>query len=113
MPVCSWGLLRLLLDGGLEAGQGLVPEVVEIRAQIAQAVGIEPIDAAGADRLVDDQPGILQHLQVLGDRGPADWQVARQLTDRPWTIGQPFEDGSPRGVAQGRQRIRLVSCHER
>src|SRR5665213_696079 len=86
------GLLISLLDGRLEGRQGSVPELVEVHTQSIHPGRVELIDATGTNGQVDNEPCVLEHLQVLGDRRPADWQLARQLTDRAWTIGQPLED---------------------
>src|SRR3954452_24425207 len=89
----------LVLDGRLVGGERLVPEVVEVSAQQAQSLGIDLVDAPGADSLVDDQPGVLEHLQVLRDGGPADRQLPGQLTDRPGPLGQVLEDRPPGRIA--------------
>jgi hypothetical protein len=46
-----------LLDGCLEGRQGLAPEPVEVRAQGADPVRVEPVDPAVARPPVDRQPG--------------------------------------------------------
>ena len=65
--------------------------MVEVTAEQAQPLGIDLVDAPGADPLVDDQPGVLEHLQVLRDGGPAHGQFAGELPDRPRTLGEALE----------------------
>src|ERR687888_1200641 len=74
-------LLCRLLDNLLVGGQGLGPEALELGAKRLQAVGVEPVDAARSERPGGDQPRLLQDLEVLGDGGPADRQLAGELAD--------------------------------
>jgi len=52
-------------DGRLERRQGLIPELVQIGTKGADPVRVQLVDAACAGGPVDDQPGVLQHLEVL------------------------------------------------
>ena len=61
---------------------------------------VELVEPAVADRAVDDQAGVLQHLQVLGDRRPADRQPRRQLPHRQRTGREAFADRPPGGVSE-------------
>jgi hypothetical protein len=58
---------------------------------------------------VDDETGVLEHLEVLRHGRPADRQVTRQLDDRARTLGDAFEDRAPRGVAEGGESVESVS----
>ena len=89
------------------------PEPVEERAQRVDARGIELVDAPVAVRPIEDQVGLLEHAQVLGDRRPADREVAGQLADRQRAAQQALEDRAPGGVAE-RVHLRVtVSLHLR
>jgi hypothetical protein len=46
---------------------------------------------------------------MLGDRRPADRQLARELADRLRPLGDPLEDLAPRRVPQRRDAINSVS----
>jgi hypothetical protein len=83
----------------------LTPEPVELPAQRGQAGGVDAIDAPGADRVVDDKARLLQQLEVLGNRGPADGKVIRKLAYSPRAGGDEFQDCPPRGVGQGAPSI--------
>src|SRR5271169_1683544 len=85
-------LLVVPFNCGLECGQGLIPELVEVGAQGADAVQTHLVNAAVAVGPVDDQPGVLEHFEVLGDGRAADGQVTRQLSDRLRTSCQAFKD---------------------
>src|SRR5207253_8482212 len=54
---------------------------------------------------------LLQHAQVLGDRGAADGKVAGDLADRQRTVDQALEDRPPRRVAERVELRLLVSVH--
>src|SRR5262245_51650595 len=88
------------LEGGLIAGQGSVPERVELVAQGADADRVESVDVTPADRLLVDQPGVLQHFEMLGDRWPADWQACSDVDDCEGLLGEVFDDGSSGRVAE-------------
>ena len=75
------------------AGQRPVPERVELVAQRGHAGRVEPIDPARARGALGDEPRVLEHLQVLGHRRPADRQLVGQLADRPRPLGQALDDG--------------------
>jgi hypothetical protein len=102
-----------LLDGRLEGRQRLVPEPVEISAQLADTGGIELVDPTRPHGAVDDQPRVLEHFEVLGDRRPADRHVFCQLTYGARAIGETLEDRPSRRICERRQSINLVSLHAR
>jgi hypothetical protein len=103
-------LLIALFDGRLEGRHGLIPEPVEVLAQGVDPVRVELVDAAVAGRPVDHEARVLEHLEVLRDRGPADRQLTRELADGRRTVRQPLEDRLSCGVAKCRQAS-LVSGH--
>jgi hypothetical protein len=65
-----------------------------------QTIAVDLVDAPGSDRLVDDQAGFLQDLEVLGDRGPPDRQVAGDLDHCLWPVAEALKDGSPRAIPE-------------
>src|SRR5215212_8334792 len=88
----SSDLLVVLLDDLLVGRQRLVPEPVELSTERAHAIGIDPVDAAVARGPVHDESRVLEHLQVLRDRGSADWELARELADRLRAIRETLEE---------------------
>ena len=48
-----------------------------------------------------DQPGPLEHAQVLRDGGAADPERRRQLLHRRGAVREAHQDGAPRGVGEG------------
>src|SRR5215211_6031985 len=59
-----------------------------------------------------DQPGLLQHLEVLGDRLDADRKGLGQLVDCGLTGHEPSQDRPACWVGEGREgTAELVGCH--
>src|SRR6267142_3549562 len=56
---------------GFEIDERLAPELVEPGAQRPKPVRIDVVHAAGPLGPVDDQAGVLQHLEMLRYRRPA------------------------------------------
>jgi hypothetical protein len=110
---CSSVFFKWLLDSRLVAGKGLPPKTVQIRAQPSQPVRVDPVDAARTDRLVDDQPGVLQHAQVLRHRRSTDRQLARKLDHRARAIQKQVEDRLPSRITKRGPGGSLVSWHQR
>src|SRR3989442_16014184 len=50
-----------------------------------------------------DQTGVLQHLEVLGDRGKAHREGLGQLRDRGLARAEASKDRAPGGIGQGRE----------
>ena len=63
-------------------------------------IGVNAIDATGTGGSVDNQAGVLEHLQVLRHRRPAHRQPGRQLPHRLRPIGQAGHDRAARAVGQ-------------
>src|SRR5262247_2857937 len=95
LVVVVWRLCR-----HCESGEGIAPDLVEVAAQPGDAAGIQLVDPAGTGGPVEDEAGLLQRAQVLGDGRPADRQFAGELPDRARPAGQPLEDGPPGRVAE-------------
>jgi hypothetical protein len=47
-----------------------------------------------------DEPGLLEHPQVLRHGRPADGEAPRDLDDRSGALPQPFEDGTARRISE-------------
>ncbi len=106
----SWTLLRRLFGNIFVAGQSPLPEGVELIPQRGHCRRIEPVDMPGAGRAFTDKAGVLEDLEVLGDRRPADRQLRGQLSHRLRPLGQAADDGAPGGV---RQHAPAVTCSVR
>ena len=83
-----------------EAGQGVRPEEFDEGAQRQQAVRVDRVQPPSPLRAVDDEPGVLQHSKVLGDRRPADRKAGRDLHDGLRSFAEAVEDRPPGGVAE-------------
>src|SRR4051812_18632585 len=109
----SSDVLLCLFDGDLVGREGTAPEPVEVGAERGEPVGVDAIDAAIARRLVNDETGVFEDLQVLRDGGPADREPAGELADRAWPLDQALEDRMPRAISQREPHVMLVSLHSR
>src|SRR5215218_2824584 len=84
----------------LERGERLVPEALEVRSELGQAVPVHAVEVPRSLAPLADEPGFPQHSKVLGDGRPADRQAAGELTDRLLSTSQPFEDCTTRRIGQ-------------
>src|SRR3954454_15450144 len=84
IPACCCSTIAFLLLLGCIAKrrERLVPEGVEVGPQVGQGLRVHLVEAARADLAVDHEPGVLQDLEVLRDRGTADRELAGELADR-------------------------------
>jgi hypothetical protein len=65
------------------------------------------------DCFLADQPGVLQHFEMLRDRGPTHWKARCDLDDRQRLLGEVLDDRSPGRVTQDVPDVivRRVSRH--
>ena len=81
--------------------------------QERHTLGIQFVDAARAIAAVTDEPGVLQHAQMLRDGRAGHGQPGGKLVHRAGMSAEHFEDGQAGGVAQGREAVLYVSIHLR
>ena len=75
---------------------------------------IDGVDASGSRRPINDQPGLLEQLEVLRDGWPAHRQPVRELAHGSRVRDEPLEDGASGWIPEGLQRLTasvLVSRH--
>src|SRR5437588_386865 len=114
--------IALLLSSTLELVQVLVQSVVALFPEptvplgplgdLLQRARLEPGGPPLALPAPRDQPGSLEHLQVLRDRRHGHLERLGQLGDGGLSGREPREDGPPRGIREGRERsVQLVCRH--
>ena len=89
------------LDEPLDA---CIPESFVAAQPIVGPLERARVDAAVVDAAANralHETGPLERLDVLGRRGERHAIRRRRLADRLFALGQPFEHGAPRVVAEG------------
>ena len=93
-----------------EGAQGGVPLRHEPALDDVETARCEGVQIAGADRLVLDESGTLEHFEVLADRRPAHRKGVGESTDWPRAVAQHFDDLTSSRVAEGIEgNVRLVT----
>jgi hypothetical protein len=102
----------VLLRHRFEGGQCLGPKPIEIVPEGIDARRIQFVDPAIAGGPIDDEAGVLQDPQMLGDGRTADREVAGELAHRLRAVQQAFEDRAARRITERVELLRmLVSNH--
>src|SRR6185503_6136281 len=83
-------IIRLSFLGGfLEGRECVLPEALEVLAQLGERVAVDAVVMARALGAVADEPGLLEHAEMLRDRGTRDVQATRELDDRLRPAAEP------------------------
>jgi hypothetical protein len=96
MILSDWFLFRGRLKGGHRVG----PHLVKVGAQPGDSLGIQPVESASSGFAVGDEPGILEHTQVLRYRWAAHRQGASQLVYGRRAARELLKDGHAGGITQ-------------
>src|SRR5579863_892238 len=109
-------VLRLqLLQVFVQPVQALLPMAAVLLHPVGHVLERRRLEAAGAPLGVAaaaDEPGFLQHLQMLGDGGLADLEGGREFGDGGLAGGEARQDGPTGRVRQGRKcGAQLVGGH--
>src|SRR5262245_4472713 len=79
-------------SGGLESEQVVIPEAFEPGPELGDPIGTGSIPAPRAVAALDDQAGLAQDGEMLGDRGPADLERGGDIRRRPLAVQDELED---------------------
>src|SRR5438445_2464520 len=80
--------------------------------RLLERPGLEPSGPPLALPAPRDQPGALQDLEVLGDRGKSHREGLGQLGDRRVARGQPLQDRPASRVGERRKSaVQVLGCH--
>src|SRR3954465_15766755 len=92
----SLSVLTVLLGFGdvSKRVQRPAPERVELIAERDEAGLVQSVHASRPQRLLLDEPGVSQHLEVLGDGWAPHGELVGQFDDGVWTLGEQQDDGS-------------------
>src|SRR4051794_37397964 len=87
----------------VEACEVLVPEPaipLHPRGGLAQRAGLETAGTPLCGTAARDETGVLQDLEVAGNRREADLERLGELGHGRLTLGEPRQDGTARGVGE-------------
>ena len=100
----------------VEEVEAAFPEPAVVLQPVGGALQRSALESRGAQLRgapARDQPGALQHLEVLGDRLEADRERLGQLVDRGLALREPREDRAARGIGESREGVaELVDGHD-
>lgn len=95
-------------------GQNLVEAVVVLLQSLAQhrqplihrvdACFGEATRALGAIDAADDEPGIFEHFEMLGDGGLGQVERLAKLVDGGFSQSEAGQNGATRGIGESRER---------
>src|SRR5918996_1814769 len=84
-----------------QALQAICPEALHELAQPAQALRPRPVETPGSCPALHDEPGLLQHRQVLGDRRSRDLELGGDLSGDQLCIADELEDAPATRLGDG------------
>src|SRR6266702_6995376 len=123
MPVSNRSLTLLLSvlprvarvgQRAFELAEMAGPEVGQELLHRAETVLVDHEQVTRALAALVDQPGLVQHLQVPGDRLAGDVEMAGDLPDRAGVPGDQPEDGAPVGFGERLEgRVGVHGCRPR
>jgi hypothetical protein len=93
----------------LEGSQRIAPHAVEVRAKLGQSFGIGAVHGTSTLTLADDQAGVFEYPEVLGDRWATDREAPGQIHHGLRGVRQRFQNGEASGVSGGFQTALKVS----
>ena len=107
-----WLRRRVCVEQGVEAAElPLVDQAVLVdpRGERLEPRGVQVDGAALGVAGTGDQLGLLQHLDVLGDRLLGDLERFGQFVDGGRAPAEPGDDAPPDGIGQGQEgRVEAV-----
>ena len=102
--VLIWEACLQLAEQFIEGAVTALPELpvfLDPGGRFAEAHAFDLARAALRVLRRRDEAGVLQHLQVLGDRRLAHGEGFRQFRNRGLSLGEPGKDRTARGVREG------------
>ena len=107
----SW--LLFLFRGGFESFEGIVPEAVEPVAHCGDTAVVDLIHIASALGMNEEQTGVPENFEVLGNGGARHSESLRQLDDGEWPFGKAFKELTAGWVTEGCKGPCCVRLHLR
>jgi hypothetical protein len=85
----------------LEGAECFRPHLVEVRAQPGHAFRVELIESPGSGAAIHNEARILEHLEMLRDRGTGDRHGVGKLVDGKRPGSQLLKDSHAGSIPQG------------
>src|SRR5205814_7476338 len=92
--------LMWFFDAAFQVCQRFLPKAVEIIAHLGDALRLDAVEVARADRFMRYEARIAQRAQMLRDRRARDRQRFGDLADGARSVGEHLKDRAPHRVAQ-------------
>ncbi len=87
--------------GRLQAREALTPEVVEELAQLGETLRADAVQPPGAVASFVEQPGVLEHPEVLRDRGAGHVEMRCDRARAQLVVADKAQDVTASGLGQG------------
>src|SRR6266540_605868 len=96
----------------VEALLPVAPVVLDPVGDVLERIRLKPAGPPLRLAAALDQPGALEHFQVLGHGGEAHVEGLGQFQDRGFARGEAREDRAPRGIGEGGEgRAEAIGQH--
>src|SRR6266508_1053388 len=89
------------LRHSLEGGELDLPQTIDELAELRKALGPDPVDATGPLPPLGDEPGILQHPEVLGHGRTGHLEMGGDLPGAHLRVANQAQDLTPAGLGDG------------
>ena len=111
LPHSSAALIGLsFLCGFLEGRERVLPEALEVLAQLGERVSVDAVEVARPLAALADEAGLLEDAEVLRNGWAGDGQAERDLTDGARAFAKALENGPPCGVGQRCHCLSVSHC---
>src|SRR6188474_3212430 len=107
--VC-WLIPLSFLCGFLEGRERVLPEALEVLAQLGERVSVDAVEVARPLATLADEAGVLEDAEVLRNGWAGDGQARGDLTDGARALAKALENGPPCGVGQCCHSISVSHC---
>src|SRR4029079_16862510 len=98
------------LGGFLEGRERVLPEALEVLAQVGARVSVDAVEVARPLATLADEAGMLEDAEVLRNGWAGDGQARGDLTDGARALAKALANGPPCGVRPCCHSISVSHC---